>query len=72
MYHSYVQNDMTQLHESDIEQLPDVHSIIEQGRQQVYAADRQADIATFWNVGRGGVLLRKNRKERVGLHTARD
>ena len=30
----------------------DIRSIIEQGRQQAYAADRQAAIATFWNVGR--------------------
>jgi hypothetical protein len=30
----------------------DIRSIIEQGRQQTYAADRQAAIATFWNVGR--------------------
>lgn len=29
----------------------DIRSIIEQGRQQTYAADRQAIIATFWNVG---------------------
>ena len=28
----------------------DIRSIIEQGRQQTYAADRQAAIATFWNV----------------------
>ena len=27
-------------------------SIIEHGRQQAYAADWQAAIATFWNVGR--------------------
>ena len=32
--------------------IADIRSIIEQGRQQAYAADRQASIATFWNVGR--------------------
>ena len=32
--------------------IADISSIIEQGRQQAYAADRQAAIATFWNVGR--------------------
>lgn len=30
----------------------DIRSIIEQGRQQAYAAAGQAAIATFWNVGR--------------------
>lgn len=30
----------------------DVRSIIEQGRQQAYAAAGQAAIATYWNVGR--------------------
>ena len=30
----------------------DIRSIIEQGRQQACAADRQTAIATFWNVGR--------------------
>ena len=30
----------------------DVRTIIEQGRQQAYAAAGQAAIATFWNVGR--------------------
>ena len=30
----------------------DVRSIIEQGRQQAYAAVGQAAIATYWNVGR--------------------
>ena len=29
----------------------DICSIIEHGRQQAYATDRQASIATFWNVG---------------------
>jgi len=29
----------------------DIRSIIKHGRQQEYAADRQAAIATFWNVG---------------------
>lgn len=32
--------------------IADIRSIIEHGRQQAYAADRQAAIATFWNVGR--------------------
>jgi hypothetical protein len=32
--------------------IADIRSIIEHGRQQAYAADRQATIATFWNVGR--------------------
>lgn len=32
--------------------IADIRSIIEQGRQQAYAADRQAAIATFWNEGR--------------------
>ncbi len=30
----------------------DIRSIIGHSRQQAYAADRQATIATFWNVGR--------------------
>ena len=30
----------------------DIHSIIEKGRQQAYAAVGQISIATFWNVGR--------------------
>ncbi|MBR7022776.1 MAG: hypothetical protein IKI09_04810 [Bacteroidales bacterium] len=32
--------------------MADIRSIIEQGRQQAYAAVGQAAIATFWNVGR--------------------
>ena len=32
--------------------IADIRSIIEHGRQQAYAADRQAAITTFWNVGR--------------------
>lgn len=32
--------------------IADIRSIIEQGRQQAYAAAGQAAIATFWNVGR--------------------
>ena len=31
--------------------IADIRSIIEHGRQQAYAADRQTAIATFWNVG---------------------
>lgn len=32
--------------------ITDIRSIIEQGRLQAYAEDRQTAIATFWNVGR--------------------
>ena len=32
--------------------IADIRSIIEQGRQQAYAAVGHTVIATFWNVGR--------------------
>ena len=43
----------------------DIRSIIEQGRQQAYAAVGQVSIATYWNVGRRIVEEEQNGKVRA-------
>lgn len=47
----------------------DIRSIIEQGRQQAYAAAGQAAIATFWNVGRRIVEEEQNGESRAAYGT---
>ena len=49
--------------------IADIRSIIEQGRQQAYAADRQAAIATFWNVGRRIVEEERKGESRAAYGT---
>lgn len=45
--------------------LNDIRTIIEQGRQQAYAAAGQAAIVTYWNVGRRIVEEEQQGKERA-------
>ena len=47
----------------------DIRSIIGHSRQQAYAADRQATIATFWNVGRRIVVEEQNGESRTEYGT---
>ena len=47
----------------------DIRSIIEHGRQQAYAVDRQAAIATFWNVGRRIVEEEQKGESRAAYDT---
>lgn len=47
----------------------DIRSIIEQGRQQAYAAVNLSSIATFWNVGRRIVVEEQNGESRAEYGT---
>ena len=47
----------------------DISSIIEHGWQQAYSADRQAAVATFWNVGRRIVEEEQKGESRAAYDT---